>query len=469
MNEFRTVGARLSVALLFVVACVLAFVYLIVVPSLRDRLVGARERQTARVADNISDQWRRAQPPVPQELAEGFSSATNMCVVIFSISNRSPLLLTDIGESGCTGQGGDLTEDPVAKAAAGTLGSARGVITRNDRKYAEAAVPPNAEIVVLVSSSLQDSLASVSLVKRRLLVSALIALAVALLLGYAGARLFARRIRRLERAADRIASGRFDEPIVDTSADELGQLARSFDRMRQRLAGLEHARREFIANASHELRTPLFSLGGHLELLLDEDMDETTKQEFLARMREQVDRLTKLAGELLDLSRLDAGRFRVEREPVDLERIAELLVDEFDSVAQGTGHQLEHEVDGSATGLGDEQRVLQVGRALVENAFRHTPSGTRVRVRTRRNGERVALAVEDDGPGIGPGVAVHVFERFYRGDASERASGSGLGLAIARELAEAMQGEIDLVSEPGRTVFTLSLPAASATSSPALE
>ena len=92
-----------------------------------------------------------------------------------------------------------------------------------------------------------------------------------------GARLFARRIRRLERAAERIASGRFDEPIVDDGRDELGQLARAFERMRQRLAGLEHARREFIANASHELRTPLFSLGGHLELLDDEDLDEATQ------------------------------------------------------------------------------------------------------------------------------------------------------------------------------------------------
>ena len=126
-------------------------------------------------------------------------------------------------------------------------------------------------------------------------------------------------------------------------------------------------------------------------------------------------------------------------------------------------------MDGGATGLGDEQLILQVGRALVENAFRHTPSGTHVRVRTSRNGERVALAVEDDGPGIGSETAVHVFERFYRGDTGGRASGSGLGLAIARELAEAMQGEIDLVSAPGRTVFTLSLPATSGTTSPALE
>ena len=96
MREFRTVGARLSVALLLVVACVLASVYLVVVPSLRDRLVGSRQRQTARVADRISDQWKAAQPPVPEFLAETFSSATNTCVTIFTVSNRSPLLLVDI-------------------------------------------------------------------------------------------------------------------------------------------------------------------------------------------------------------------------------------------------------------------------------------------------------------------------------------------------------------------------------------
>jgi two-component system OmpR family sensor kinase len=182
-------------------------------------------------------------------------------------------------------------------------------------------------------------------------------------------------------------------------------------------------------------------------------------------MREQVDRLTKLAGVLLDLSRLDAGRLRVDRDPVDLSRVAELLREEFEASAQGSDHRLEPEIDGSATGLGDEQRILQVGRALVENALRHTPGGTRVRVRTGRVGEQVCLVVEDDGPGIGPEEAVQVFERFYRGDGTGRASGSGLGLAIARELAEAMQGEIALTSEPGRTVFTLSLPAASRTSS----
>jgi signal transduction histidine kinase len=470
VRHFKTVGARLSLALLLVVAIVLAFVYLVVVPSLEDRLVGSRQDQVAAVAEQVSDQWRTLKPSLTKkDLAARYAAATHTRVTIFSIDSRTPLSLNNIADEG--GSGAAIDTDALARRSAADLNPVRGVATRGDLQFAEAATPtPDGNYIVLVGNSIEDSLGSVDLVKHRLLISALFALAAALLLGYVGARLFARRIRRLEQAAERIASGKFDEPIVDNSPDELGQLARAFDRMRERLAGLERARREFIANASHELRTPLFSLGGHLELLVDEDLDEATKQEFLLRMREQVDRLTKLASELLDLSRLDAGRLRVDRDPVDLAQVVGTLVEEFEARAQGTGHGLARDgVDGSATGLGDEQRILQVGRALVENAIRHTPAGTRVLVSASRDGDHVALTVEDDGPGIAPAAANHVFERFYRGDTGGRASGSGLGLAIARELAEAMHGEIELSSEPGRTVFTFSLPAQSATSSPTLE
>jgi signal transduction histidine kinase len=470
VSWLRTVGARLSLALLVVVAGVLAFVYLLVIPSLNRRLAGSREAQNARVAAHVAEQFGVTSQSL-SDLALSFASATNTRVTIFDVTSRTPLTLSDIADEGAGGAVAGISSDPVAEDSARTLTPTRGVVSRSGQTYAEAAQPATADgsKIVLVSSSLEDALASVSLVQRRLLLSAVIALAAALLLGYGGARVFAGRIRRLERAAERIASGKFDEPIEDSSPDELGELARAFDRMRQRLAGLEHARREFIANASHELRTPLFSLGGHLELLVDEELDDATKQEFIGRMREQVERLTKLAEELLDLSRLDAGRLRVDREPVDLTRVAELLVEEFDAVAQGSDHALEPDIDGSATGLGDEQRILQVGRALVENALRHTPAGTRVRVRTGREDGRAVLTVEDNGPGIVPEDAVHVFERFYRGDGGQAASGSGLGLAIARELAEAMLGEIALESGPGRTVFTLSLPAASSTSSPAID
>jgi signal transduction histidine kinase len=393
------------------------------------------------------------------ELVLDYASATNTRVTIFETLNDAPLSLNVLGDGGAGGSVEDVADDPLARDVARTFSGESRVVQQGDRDYAEAALPVAPSVLVLVSSSLDDTAATIELVKRRILIAGLIALAAALLVGYAAASVFARRIRRLERAADRIAGGSFDEPVVDTRKDELGQLARAFDRMRERLAQLERARREFIANASHELRTPLFSLGGHLELLTDEELDEPTRHEFLVRMREQVERLTKLAEELLDLSRLDAGHLHLERAPVDLGRVAELLLEEFEPVARSSEHTLELAGNGEIPALGDEQRVLQIGRALVENALRHTPPGTRVRIQTARNDGRAALAVEDDGPGIPADHASHVFERFYRSDGT-LASGSGLGLAIASELAEVMEGEIDLESRPGRTVFRVWLPAA---------
>jgi signal transduction histidine kinase len=332
-------------------------------------------------------------------------------------------------------------------------------VTRRGTRYAEVAfLLPDGEIA-LMSSSLRDTLGAVSVARQRLLIAGGIVLALALVVGYFAASLFARRIRRLERATERIASGQFDEPIVDRGQDEVGEVARAFERMRQRLSQLDRARREFIANASHELRTPLFSLGGFLELLDDEELDEATREEFLATMRDQVKRLTKLATELLDLSRLDAGHIDLERELVSLAATARLVADEFGAVARQSQHELVVEADEDTVAVGDEQRVVQVLRSLVENAFVHTPPGTHVVVRAERARGGVALSVEDDGPGVPPEQLAHVFERFYRGDGS-RASGSGLGLAIAHELALAMDGALGGESRPGRTIFSLTLPAA---------
>jgi len=285
-----------------------------------------------------------------------------------------------------------------------------------------------------------------------------LALLVALIVGYGAARLFARRIRRLELAAEKIAGGRFDEPVADSGSDELGELSRAFDRMRVRLAGLDHARREFVANASHELRTPLFSLGGFLELLEDEELDEPTRREFLETMAGQVRRLTKLADDLLDLSRLDAGRLHVETQPVELDGLAVMAVDEFAGVALASEHPLEFAGNGATGASGDPQRVLQIVRILLENALVHTPPGTPVEVAVRGAAGRAEISVADAGPGISPEDRAELFDRFYRGE-STKTSGSGLGLAIAKELAELMGGEIELQSVPGRTVFSLVLPA----------
>jgi signal transduction histidine kinase len=451
VSRFSGVGARLGLALFVVLAGALALVYLIAVPSLQNRLVSSRVSQVERAAAGLardlpSDRFRWP------DFLESASESANARIVVYDYLTP-PSALVVVGDSR-GGRSSDVERDRLALRAAQTLVPASGTVTHEGQRFAEAARPvPGTRSVLLVESPLHEALATVDLVRKRLLLAGGLALLGALAVGYVGAWLFARRLRRLERAAERIAAGRFDEPIRDTGADEVGELARTFDRMRTRLAALDHARREFIANASHELRTPLFSLGGFLELLADEDLDDETHAEFLVTMREQVDRLAKLATELLDLSRADAGELRVESRPLELAAVAETVAEEFAPVARAGERSLAVEAEDGPRVLGDEQRVLQIGRALVENALVHTPPGTRVRVRIG-NAE---LAVEDDGPGIPAQEAEHVFERFYRVD-GQRASGSGLGLAIARELARAMGGSLELESEPGRTVFTLRLP-----------
>jgi signal transduction histidine kinase len=226
-----------------------------------------------------------------------------------------------------------------------------------------------------------------------------------------------------------------------------------------RLSVLDRARREFIANASHELRTPLFSLGAFVELLEDEQMSPEVRRDFLAEMRDQIDRLARLATDLLDLSRLDAGQLEVEIREFDLAASGRQVADDFRAVAESTEHELLVEAETPVGALGDELRVQQIVRALVENAIRHTPEGTTVTVRVLRRGNGAVLEVRDDGPGIPIEDQKHLFQRFYR-SAGGKASGSGLGLAIASELATRLGGSIELSSRPGTTVFTLNLPPA---------
>ena len=450
------IRARLVLALVAIVAGALGTAYLIVVPSLEKQLVDARldelEEQGVPLAEQLPDDtflWNDA--------VEDYAVQTNSRVVAFDVLKAEPPALAAVADS----QGGktsrDVAQDPTALRAVETGQVERGRVVDASGDFAEVAVPHGSEAVVLFRASLADSLATVRLVERRLLLATAFALLLALVLGLTAAGMLARRVQRLETAAERIASGDFGAPIVDRADDEIGQLAVAFDRMRVQLAQLDTARKEFVANASHELRTPLFSLGGFLELLADEDLDETTREEFLQTMRGQVDRLTKLSADLLDLSRVDAGQLRVEQEPVDLSLVVRTLVAELEHVSAAAEHDLDAEVGEDVWCTADEGRVMQIGRALIVNALVHTPPGTRIVARAQRRGTRARLEVVDDGPGVPPAQQEAVFERFYRVEGG-RASGSGLGLAIARELARLMRGSVQLDSKPGSTTFTLDLP-----------
>ena len=293
-------------------------------------------------------------------------------------------------------------------------------------------------------------------VKAQVLIGGAIAVLIALAVGVYFARLASGSVSRLQEAARKVADGNFETPIPISAAGQLGSLARTFNEMQRRLAELDSARKQFIANASHELRTPNFSLGGFVELLDEDDPNPAERAEFVRTMRQQIARLTKLTADLLDLSQLDAGAIAMERADVELGALAREVAREFGPRADGRGSRLELRTPPEPViASADAERVRQVIRILLDNALTHTPEGTDVTVTTYSANGRAELTVSDDGPGIPPRAQSRIFERFYTADS---AGGSGLGLAIARELAQRMEGRVAIASSKRFTAFTLDLP-----------
>ena len=456
MNQFRHPGlsVKLGLVVLAIVAGALTIVYVAVVPRLEDRLVADRLDELERSAPPVGREFRQADQFDYDAVASFFQANLGARVVVIQkgLGSDTP---RNVGDSNDL-PSDNIASDPVAAEALRTGQSARGEVDRNGER-AEVAFPLDQDTVILLSASLRDTLASARMVQRSLLVAGIVALVIAWFAGSLAALRLTHRIQRLEAAAGRIAGGDFEHEIVDPVEDEVGELAHAFDRMRLRLAHLDRARREFIANASHELRTPLFSLGGFLELMADEDVDPAARKDFVEEMAAQVTRLTKLATDLLDLTRLDSGQLSVRQTEVDIAESARTVCEEFRARAEADEHGLSAEANGPAIALADEQRVLQVARILVENATRHTPPGTEIVVSAFDANGSVGLSVADNGPGVPKADQEHLFERFYRAGGGQ-ASGSGLGLAIASELADRMGGSIAFASEPGATVFTLLLP-----------
>ncbi|MEA2492300.1 MAG: two-component system, OmpR family, sensor kinase, partial [Thermoleophilaceae bacterium] len=354
---------------------------------------------------------------------------------------------------------------PVAVRAADERRVVTGSEAGDSGRVGEAAVPlffrdgqghRSVGFALVFSKPLNDVETNVALVRNRILVAGAIALAVALLAAFALARWLGRRVERLRRTARAVAGGDFTATFASTSNDELGQLAGELDHMRGQLSQLDDARKRFIATASHELRTPIFSLGGFIELLTDEELDEQTRAQFLAQLREQVGRLQKLATDLLDLSKLEAGSLELRPELSDVGVLLRAVAGEFAPALAAHDSHLELRLAFEPMeAVCDPERVAQILRILVDNALTHTPVGTPIYVSASHD-TRLRLTVSDLGGGIHRTVQPHVFEPFYT---SDDAQGSGLGLAIARELAERMEGTLSVASTGGRTTFTLDVAA----------
>jgi signal transduction histidine kinase len=462
----RSLRWRLALLFLAILLTAIVIIYLYVVPQLESTL--RSEKQTALAGDA-----RAYSPPLAQALAAQ-ADARRIGALVKLAADRSGARVTLLGVSrGTLGLQtypvadsssavglGDL-QFQVAQQAAMTRKPVTGSEPTNAGRIAEAAYPlvvgGRVVRVAVYSASLADVQRNVELIRRRVLIAGAIALLLGVLGGYLVAGALARRVKRLEQAAEEVAAGDFSRPIPVESSDEIGQLALAFNEMQRQLGQLDSARKRFIATASHELRTPVHSLGGFVELLQDEELEEDERRAFLDQISEQVQRLRNLSVDLLDLSKLEAGSLELHPEPTDVGTLARSVVSEFKPTAAQHGSEIEVEVRGSPLEVScDPDRVAQIVRILLDNALVHTPEGTAIEVSAEREDGRLRLAVRDHGLGIKRAVLPRVFEPFYT---SDDAQGSGLGLAIARELAERMRGGLAVHSIPGRTTFTLDLPA----------
>lgn len=286
--------------------------------------------------------------------------------------------------------------------------------------------------------------------------TAVVALALSILL----ARTISHPVSELKRATEQMAQGKLGTQVAVRSADEIGELALSFNQMSADLAQSNELRRQMTADIAHDLRTPLSVIQGYTEALDEGKLPGSS--EIYQAMHKQVKHLNRLVEDLRTLSLADAGQLSLhpfEIAPRDLLEHSLLLY-----APQAEQQQVDLRLDLPANALPlvtvDLDRMVQVLGNLISNALRHTPAGGHIRLAATGQNQQVDLLVQDSGVGIAPEELPHVFDRFYRGDKARSESGeSGLGLAIARSIVVAHNGRISATSTLGQgTTFIITLP-----------
>ena len=268
-----------------------------------------------------------------------------------------------------------------------------------------------------------------------------------------------RALARLSAATREVADGSFREPLVVRRNDEIGDLARAFNRMAERLQELDRLKEEFFSNVSHELRTPLTAIREATLLLRDRVPGPLAARQ--ARLVDLIslstERLLGLVNQILELARLRAGLIAIDRGWLDLDQLVDRALEELRPQAEARGVTLGRRGGPVGRMRGDAERLLQVLVNLLGNAIKYTPNGGSVVVVVGEQRDRVEIAVEDTGVGIPADLLPRIFDRFWQADPAR--GGSGLGLTIVKGVVEAHGGQVQVESAEGRgTRFTVHLP-----------
>lgn len=292
-----------------------------------------------------------------------------------------------------------------------------------------------------------------------LIIIGVLALAFAVIVGIYMARRLSRPITQTAAATTRIAAGDYTAKIDDSSGTrEIHRLTDAVNSLAEKLAGQDALRKRLTADVAHELRTPLSSLQGHIEAF--QDGVWAPDEEHLSACHAEVQRLSRLVGDLERLTNLEGGSAALEKTEFDLKNMIAGIALGFKAAAVKKGVSIEVQGE-EVTVLADSGKLGQVIVNLVSNSLRYTPEGGHIRMTVGQAGDMVLVSVEDDGIGISAEHLPHIFERFYRADASRdhRSGGAGIGLAIAKAIVDMHGGHIRVSSVPGQgTRFTIELP-----------
>ena len=335
---------------------------------------------------------------------------------------------------------------PLAEPATRERFVDRDVAGLDDNPYRLLVVPGEGGQTIVVGASLEDRDDALGGLLAAFLVGGPIALALSTLLGYLLAGALLRPVEDMRRRAAEISTERAGQKLpLPHAHDEIFRLGSTLNEMLGRLeAGIARERR-FVADASHELRTPLALLRTELELAQRRPRSPEELRAALDSAAEEVDRLTRLADDLLVLARADEGRLQLRREEIQVKDLLE-------TVAARSNQDVEIGVRDGESIIGDRLRLEQALGNLVDNARRHG-AGT-IRLEAERKNDLLELRVSDEGPGFAPELLPHAFDRFTRGDEARERGGTGLGLAIVAAVAKAHGGRAHAA---GSTV-TIELP-----------
>ena len=295
----------------------------------------------------------------------------------------------------------------------------------------------------------------VELLVKLLPISALI-LVLGIVLSYFLARSQSRPVKKISRAVDKFARGDLSSRVELKCGGELQALGDSINSMAQALSELETSRRSFVANVSHELRSPLTSMRGYVQGMLDGTIPQAEHGRYLAVVMDETQRLTTLVNDLLNLSRIENGKFPMDKRPYDIcEQLRRILIS-FEKRIDDKGIEVEFDVpEQQLTVMADADRISQVIMNLIDNAVKFMPgSGGVLKLSVAREGARAHVRVADNGPGISKEDLPHVFDRFYKADKAHTSGmGTGLGLAIVKSILDQHGARITVRSGNGETAF----------------